>query len=45
LGQGQLARVELFVNNEKEGKVQKVYLEGNLDPQVMLRCQMPAPPK
>jgi hypothetical protein len=31
-GQGQLARVEIFVDSEKSGKLQRVYLEGNVDP-------------
>ena len=33
LGQGQLARVELYVTSEKEGKLERICLEGNLKPQ------------
>lgn len=44
-GQGALARIEMFIDNEKDGKIQKIYLEGNLDPQsIPLRCEPPPPP-
>lgn len=38
---GKLARVEMYVNSEKEGKIEKVYLEGNLKPEEMLMCTPP----
>jgi hypothetical protein len=47
LGQGELARVEMYVDNEKDGKVQRIYLEGNLDPQRTLTqpaCGLRPPP-
>lgn len=47
-GQGELARVEMYVDAEKEGKLQTVYLEGNVDPRrvVELGCKpMPPPPQ
>jgi hypothetical protein len=49
-GQGELARVEMFVNEEKEGKLQRVYLEGNLNPNLPapacgIRPLPPPPPK
>ena len=31
-GLGELARVEIEVNDEKEGSITRIYLEGNLDP-------------
>ena len=46
LGQGPLARVELYVNSEKEGKVERIYLEGNLKPPRefgRLQCSPPDP--
>ncbi len=46
-GQGQLARIEMFVNTEKDGKVQRVYLEGNVDPTrvIELGCKPLPPPQ
>ena len=41
---GSLARVEIYVNSEKEGKIEKVYLEGNLKPQAAPPCTPPPPP-
>jgi hypothetical protein len=40
-GIGELARVEMYVNTEKDGEVQRIYLEGNIDPQrvVELGCK------
>ena len=44
LGQGQLARVEMYVTSEKEGMLERIHLEGNLKPPRELRavpCEMP----
>jgi hypothetical protein len=45
LGQGAIARIEMYVDAEKSGKVQRVYLEGNVDPTRVpeLGCK-PVPP-
>jgi hypothetical protein len=44
-GQGDLARVEMYVDSEKDGNVQRIYLEGNVDPQRVqhLKCESIAP--
>ena len=46
-GQGRLARIEMFVDAEKSGKVQRVYLEGNVDPNrvIELGCKPMPPPR
>jgi hypothetical protein len=41
-GQGEVARVEMFVDSEKEGRVQRIFLEGNLDPRLLR--DLPPPP-
>ena len=52
VGFGELGRVEIFVNDEKIGKVEKIYLDANLeqlqDIPMLAKCIMapaPEPPK